>query len=318
MVRALFEALESSLGPTVDGPGRWLWLVGAALVALVLAGPLVRAALDGRLARSGLTLGWTRQCARCGARSLLGTGSCEKCGASLPLPLGVGLLARLSAPGTPTRSALLRWLPALVGALAFGVGTALLATSSQLLSPTGKLERALAGAALLTWAGLGMLVGRVLSLRGLRLFDRAKALLFAAAAAVALVASLSLAQAARPADAAAVVTVEAQEGAVLVEGQRLATANDEVAVEYQLLEVPAAGLTQLTPLAVVAQSRVRLPLGRAEDWLVETLWSRAPALQARGVSIRRRTEQFRVAPGTRYQVRATERELRLDAMSAPR
>jgi len=318
MLRALFEALESSLGPQVDGPGRWLWLLGVASVALVVLAPLARAALDGRLTHAGLTLGWTKHCARCGARTLLTAKGCEKCGAGLPLPLGVKLQARLSAPGTPSKHAAVRWGPALVGAGVFAVATFILASSSDLPSPTGKLERALAGGALLTWAGVGMLLGRALSLKGLRLLDRVRALLFAGAAAVVLVAAVSLAQAARPAKTTPVVKVEAQDGAVLVNGQRLATENDEVSVEYQLLEVPSAGVANLTPLAVTAKGgRVKLPHGRAEDWLLERIWARAPGLQSHGVTVKRRTEQFRVAPGMKYQVRAAAKEVLLVPTSAP-
>ncbi len=312
MLRALFEALESSLGPQLDGPGRWLWRLGVALVGLVVLAPVARATFEGRLARSGVALGWTKHCARCGARTLLSVKGCEKCGAGLPLPFGVGLFTRLSAPGAPARFAVLRWAPALIGAAGFGAATLLLVSSAQLLAPTGRLERALAGTALLAWSGLGLLLGRALSPRGLRLLERLRSVLFAAATAVALVAAVALAQAARPVEATPLVKVEAQAGAVRVNGQQLATEGDELSVEYQLLEVPAAGVTDLTPLAVVTKGgRVSLSHGRTEDWLAQTAWARAALLQAHGVDVKRRTEQFRVVPGTSYLVQAIAHEVTL-------
>jgi hypothetical protein len=216
---------------------------------------------------------------------------------------------------TQARSQGVAFVLGFVGSLAFVVVTLLGALSLNALSPAGALERLFLGVAAIAWAGAGFLLGRAFSFSRLGPFSRARELAFGSGALALTFLAALLAQAARPVQSREVAELKVEADAVVVDGARLAVANGEVGLQYQVVESPALGLVFAVPLALVgAEGSPPLPLehGTLEGWLLESSWKRAEALNGRGFSVKRRTETFKITAGSSYLLQLGEREPTLE------
>lgn len=305
MLRGLFEGIEKSMGPDLEGLASFAWTFGLLLVALQVLSPFARVALELMLSRAGLEQAWVVACATCGTRSPVG-GECLKCGAVLRVSAVARLFARNRKRSPVVRT--MRWGASLLGAIAF------LACSLWLvgkLAPTGALERVFAGAALVAWAGVGLFLSRALGSRGGGPLARTRELCFAIAACGVLSAAMFLQQTVHPVPERVLVHVIASADSVDLDGAKLAITAPELGLELQVVDHPGLGLGRVLPLAWVGATRSPIELTGTEAWLRDTTWKNAQTLMAAGAQVKRRTETFPIAPGGKYDVVLREREVLL-------
>jgi hypothetical protein len=308
MLRTLFEAAEGQGGERLETLASLAYALGALFITWRALAPLLGGVFEAAAASAGVHRGFTVVCEACQGRSLLGA-KCEKCNAELKLSMTVRAWARLNSPGRLRRSSVSFGVGVLASTV-FVAATAIAVLSLHALSPHGTLERLFLGIAGVAWAGAAFLLSRTFSLTGIGPLTRARELLFGSGAfGVALLAAV-LAQLARPQELKSLATLTADEGAVHVNGQKLPIDNGEVSLAYQLIESPALGVTMSVPLSLNGSAGNVIPLEHEalEQWLLDATWQRAEALNGRGFAVKRRTEQFRVSPGHRYEVRLGERE----------
>ena len=158
----------------------------------------------------------------------------------------------------------------------------------------------------------------MLSLYGIGPLARVREMAFGSGALCVAMIAAFLAQAARPPQSKSLGSMKVEQDAVVVNGTRLGTANGEVSLQYQLVESPALGMNLAVPLAFVgAKDSVPIAPDGFEGWMLEATWKRAEALNARGISVRRKTEAFRISPGESYEVLLGEREPSLKKRASP-
>ena len=102
-----------------------------------------------------------------------------------------------------------------------------------------------------------------------------------------------------PANAIDITINSSGEVLVKVDGQvaqlgtkAIALIGYQLGFEYLQVEHDFAGFRRITPLAIIGARRIELPLGDFESKLVKMMWKHANGLTARGISVRKRTEQF--------------------------
>jgi hypothetical protein len=308
MLRTLFEAAESQGGERLETLASLVYALGALFVAWRALTPLLSGVFEAAAAGAGVHRGFTVVCGACQARSLLGS-TCEKCNADLKLSLPVRVWARLNSPGRLRRSSVSFGVGVLASSV-FVVATALGALSFHALSPKGTMEQLLLGIAALAWAGAAFLLSRTFALSGVGLFSRVRELMFGTGALAIALSAATLAQLARPMEVKSVATLSAEDGGVLVNGQKLKLENGDLTLAYQLLESNALGLSLGVPLSLNGSPGNTVPLehGTLESWVLDATWQRAEALGRHGFTVKRRTDTFRVTPGARYELRMGERE----------
>ena len=302
MLRALFEAVEKHFGASLEGAATFAWTLGLALVALQVLAPFARVAVELALFRAGVEQGWWLACPACTVRAPLGE-SCPKCGSALPVPLVAKLFARSSSAGPTARR--VKWALSLAGALAFLAGTFWLIG----LSPSGPVERLFAGAALVSWAGVGVFLSRALGPRGGGPLARLRELFFAGAAGGLLATCVFLQSNVKPLPEQVLAHLTVGQGAVELDGAKLQLDGQQLGLELQVIE--GLGMSRALPLSFVGQSRAPIELGTADAWLRDNTWKHAGALLDLGVQVKRRTETFPIFAGQKYELVLRERDVQL-------
>jgi hypothetical protein len=76
----------------------------------------------------------------------------------------------------------------------------------------------------------------------------------------------------------------------------------QLGFEYLYVEHAFAGFRHVTPLAIVGTQRIELPQGARQDHVSAFLWKHANGLGARGLAVRKRTDQFAVNQPGIYEI----------------
>lgn len=306
MLRTLFDALEKSMGHSLDGPASAMWALGLALVALQALAVVVRIALALSFSRAGLERAWVVRCGACGTSTRVGE-PCSKCGAALSVPALGRLFARQRPPGPRRLRAGVAW--SAVGAVLYGLASLRLVAW---LAPSGVVERLFGGAALFAWAGLGHFLSRALGPRGRGPVARTRELLFSFAALTLLGCAVFLEETVRPVPERVLGHVTVLDASTVeIDGAKLSLAGPELGLEVQLVEHPGLGIGRVLPLAWLGAAKAPIELGTADAWLRDAAWKNAQTVMAAGGQVKRRTETFPLAPGARYEVVLREHDVLL-------
>jgi hypothetical protein len=317
MLALLLQTIENTLGPSLGVAATTVFWVGIVLVAYLVAAPIVRIALDISAARVGLARHWVMQCPTCKRTAVVSGAYCEHCGKPLGIPWHVRLHNFFTPEIEPDWWRYLRWVWAGVGVAAFAAITVVAMIGSGAWSPQTNVEKLLVGVTLMAWAGLAWLVSRVLGLNSGGPVSRLKDAVFALATAAVLSALLALAAAARPVPETILARVTVQGQVAQVGGQAIPLVGYIFGFEYLQLDHELLGYRKVIPLAVIGSSS--LPLVR-DEWtgrLADHFWEHANGYTARGLSVRKRTEQVLATEPGIYDVVLQGREITIVRYATP-
>ena len=302
MLATLLQAIEQGLGPSLSSVGDIAFWVGMLMLAYVVLAPLIRVVVQSRAAHFGIEREWIMSCLNCRKVSVVAGSECEHCGRELGIPWIVRLYIFFGNGNEANWLRTTRWVYTFVGLSAFVVitVTALIATGTW--SPHSNIGKLFVGLSLIAWAGLGWLLGRVLGIGTGGPISRIRDAIFSLALATVLIATTTLALAARPVPETVVASVRVEGQVAQLGTKAIALVGYQLGFEYLQVEHDFVGFRRITPLAIVGARRIELPLSDFESALVKTLWKYANGLTARGLSVRKRTEQFVTNESGTYEI----------------
>jgi len=294
VLATILQIIEKSFGPHLVFAAEILFWLGIVLAAYVAGAPLVRVAIELKAARLGMERDWIMQCHTCRRMTVASTGVCDQCGKSLDIPFVVRLRNFFGSEGESHWLRALRWGLEVAGAALFAVVTLFALARSGGWNPETTLERLFVGFSLITWAGVAWLLGRVFGIGTGGPLSRLRDAILALAGIAVLSAAATLAGAARPATEKVLVHVVVSGAQVRVGDQAVPLVDSQLGFEYLQIDHELAGFKYVVPLAIVGARRIELPSGEIKQTLVEHLWAHAQGYTARGLVVRKRTEQWRV------------------------
>ena len=292
MLATLLRAIEQGLGPSLSSVGDIAFWAGMLMLAYVVLAPLMRVVVQTRAARSGIEREWIMSCKHCRKISVVAGSECEHCGRELDIPWIVRLHIFFANEGEASWLRNTRWVYTFIGLSVFVAITVTALSSTGTWSPQSNIEKLFVGLSLIAWAGLGWLLGRVLGIGTGGPISRVRDAIFSLALATVLIATTTLALAARPVPEIVVASVRVDGQVAQLGTKAIALIGYQLGFEYLQVEHNFAGFRQITPLAIVGARRIELPLSKFESKLVDMLWKHANGLTERGISVRKRTEQF--------------------------
>jgi len=292
MLATLLRAIEQGLGPSLSSVGDIAFWSGMLMLAYVVLAPLMRVIVQTRAARSGIEREWIMSCTHCRKISVVAGSECEHCGRELDIPWIVRLHIFFSNEGEASWLRNTRWVYTFIGLSVFVAITVTALSTTGTWSPQSNIEKLFVGLSLIAWAGLGWLLGRVLGIGTGGPISRVRDAIFSLALASVLIATTTLALAARPIPEIVVASVKVDGQVAQLGTKAIALIGYQLGFEYLQVEHDFAGFRRITPLAIIGARRIELPLGDFESKLVKMLWKHANGLTARGISVRKRTEQF--------------------------
>jgi len=292
MLATLLRAIEQGLGPSLSSVGDIAFWAGMLMLAYVVLAPLMRVVVQTRAARSGIEREWIMSCKHCRKISVVAGSECEHCGRELDIPWIVRLHIFFANEGEASWLRNTRWVYTFIGLSVFVAITVTALSTTGTWSPQSNIEKLFVGLSLIAWAGLGWLLGRVLGIGTGGPISRVRDAIFSLALATVLIATTTLALAARPVPEIVVASVRVDGQVAQLGTKAIALIGYQLGFEYLQVEHNFAGFRQITPLAIVGARRIELPLSKFESKLVDMLWKHANGLTERGISVRKRTEQF--------------------------
>jgi hypothetical protein len=312
MLATLLRAIEQGLGPSLATVGDIAFWIGMLMLAYVVLAPLIRVVVQARAARSGVEREWIMSCRHCRKVSIVAGSECEHCGRELDIPWIVRLYIFFSNEGEANWLRTTRWVYTVIGLTAFVVISAAALSATGSWSPQSNIEKLFVGLSLIAWAGLGWLLGRVLGIGTGGPVSRVRDTIFSLAVATVLLATTTLASAARPVPETIIASVKVDGQVAQLGSKAIALIGYQLGFEYLQVEHKFVGFRRIIPLAIVGARRIELPLGKVDSALAGTLWEHANGLTARGISVRKRTEQFVTDESGIYQIllRGDEVEIR--------
>jgi hypothetical protein len=302
MLSSLLRTIEQAFGPLLSSAGDIVFLIGMLMLAYVILAPLVRIAVEMQAARIGMAREWIMHCMSCRRITAVAGSTCEHCGHDLGIPWTVRLQQFFSRGSEPHWLQVTRWIYTLLGVLAFALISIAALGLSGGWSPQSSLEKLFAGLSLLTWAGLGWLLGRVFGIGTGGPLSRVRDAIFCLALVALLLATTALASAARPVKETVVAQVRVDGQVAQIGSRAIALVGYQLGVEYLYVEHAFAGFRYVRPLAIVGARRLELPLDERQREVVDFLWKHADVLTRRGLSVRKRTDQFVVAQSGLYEI----------------
>ena len=292
MLATLLRAIEQGLGPSLSSVGDIAFWAGMLMLAYVVLAPLMRVVVQTRAARSGIEREWIMSCKHCRKISVVAGSECEHCGRELDIPWIVRIHIFFANEGEASWLRNTRWVYTFIGLSVFVAITVTALSTTGTWSPQSNIEKLFVGLSLIAWAGLGWLLGRVLGIGTGGPISRVRDAIFSLALATVLIATTTLALAARPVPEIVVASVRVDGQVAQLGTKAIALIGYQLGFEYLQVEHNFAGFRQITPLAIVGARRIELPLSKFESKLVDMLWKHANGLTERGISVRKRTEQF--------------------------
>ena len=198
------------------------FLVGLLMLAYVIIAPTVRVVVEMQAARLGMAREWIMHCHTCRRMTAVTGSRCEHCGNNLGIPWTVRIQHFFSRGSEPRWLQLTRWTYTLLGIIVFTLISLAALSLSGAWSPQTSLEKLFVGVSLLTWAGLGWLLGRVFGIGTGGPISRVRDAVFCLALVALLLTTTTLASAARPVQETVVaqVRVDGQVAQVGSKGDR--------------------------------------------------------------------------------------------------
>ncbi len=317
MLSLLLQTIENTLGSSLGFAASVTFWVGVLMVAYLVVAPATRIVLDISSASAGLARHWVMQCPTCKRTAVVSGAECEHCGKPLGIPWHVRLRNFFSPEIEPDWWRYTRWVWAGVGITAFVIVTLTVLIQSGAWNPQTNVEKFLVGVALIAWAGFAWLMGRVLGLNTGGPISRLRDAVYALATAAVLSALVTLAVASRPVSETILARVTVQGQVAQVNGQAMPLVGYLFGFEYLQLDHELLGYRKVFPLAVVGSSSIPLVQG---DWarrIVDHFWEHANGYSARGLSVRKRTEQVLVNEPGIYDVVLSGREVKINRYAVP-
>ncbi len=309
MLALILQFIEKSFGPHLAFAAAISFWLGAAMAAYVAIAPLLRVVTELKAARAGMEHGWMMQCQTCKRTDIVSGGKCGHCGTSLGIPLMVRIRNFFGSETESRWLRMTRWVLTVLGVGLFSLLTAIALIKSGAWHPQTSVERLFTGIALIAWAGVGWLAGRVFGIGTGGPISRLRDAILALAGFAVLSAAVTLAGAARPVSEDVLVRVTVQGEQAVVGGRAVGLANLQFGFEYLQVQHEILGFQHVVPLAVVGGQRIDLVAGEFERWLADHLWTHGQRYTARGLAVRKRTESVQASePGT-YEIVLREREV---------
>lgn len=302
MLSSLLRTIEQAFGPMLSSAGDIAFVVGLVMVAYVILAPSIRIIVEIQAANIGIEREWIMHCLSCRRLTVVTGSQCDHCGHDLGIPWTVRLRQFFSSGGEPRWLQLTRWVYTALGIVAFGLITLVVLSVSGAWSPQNHIEKLFVGLSLLTWGGLGWLLGRVFGIGTGGPVSRVRDAIFSLALVALLLTTTTLASAARPVEETVVVQVRVDGQVAQVGTQAIALVGYQLGLEYLHVEHSFAGFRHVTPLAIVGARRIELPLGARQSDVVDFLWKHAATLTERGLAVRKRTDQFLVVDSGIYEI----------------
>ena len=302
MLSSLLRTIEQAFGPMLSSAGDIAFVVGLLMVAYVVLAPSIRIAVEIQAANIGIEREWIMHCLSCRRLTVVTGSECDHCGRDLGIPWTVRLRQFFSHGGEPRWLQLTRWVYTALGIVAFGLITLVVLSVSGAWSPQNHIEKLFVGLSLLTWGGLGWLLGRVFGIGTGGPVSRVRDAIFSLALVALLLTTTTLASAARPVEETVVAQVRVDGQVAQVGTQAIALVGYQLGLEYLHVEHSFAGFRHVTPLAIVGARRLELPLGARQSDVVDFLWKHAATLTERGLAVRKRTDQFIVVDSGIYEI----------------
>jgi hypothetical protein len=302
MLASILQIIEQSLGSQLALAAQVCFALGVAMAAYVATAPLARVLVDLKAARLGMERDWILQCPACKRMTAASSGRCEQCGKSLDLPLIVRVRNFFGPEGEPRWLRAIRWTLTVAGTLAFALATVFVLLNTGAWLPQTILERLLVGVSLIAWAGVAWLAGRVFGIGTGGPISRLRDAVLALAGAAVLSAAATLAGAARPVSEEVLVRVSVQGQQARVGDRAVPLADAQFGFEYLQVHHELVGLRRVTPLAVVGASRIPLPMHEAEEAIADHLWAHSQRYGARGLAVRKLTQQFQAQEAGTYEI----------------
>jgi hypothetical protein len=299
VLATILQVFEKSFGPHLVLAAEILFWLGAAMAAYVVLAPLLRVVIEVKAARLGMERAWIMQCPTCRRMTVASNGSCEQCGKSLDIPLVVRVRNFFGDEGESRWLRTLRWSLSVAGASLFAAVTVFALMRSGGWHPQTTLERLFVGFALISWTGIAWLFGRAVGIGTGGPLSRLRDAVLALAGIAILSAAITFAGAARPQSEEVLVRIVVRGTQAQVDDRTIPLADSQLGFEYLQVDHELVGFRHVIPLAVVGAQRIDLPLSELEDALATHLWTHAQRYTARGLTVRKRTEQLRASePGT--------------------
>ena len=261
MLATLLRAIEQGLGPSLSSVGDIAFWAGMVMLAYVVLAPLMRVVVQTRAARSGIEREWIMSCKHCRKISVVAGPECEHCGRELDIPWIVRLHIFFGNEGEASWLRNTRWVYTCIGLSVFVAITVTALSTTGTWSPQSNIEKLFVGLSLIAWAGLGWLLGRVLGIGTGGPISRVRDAIFSLALASVLVATTTLALAARPIPETVVASVKVDGQVAQLGTKATALIGYQLGFEYLQVEHDFAGLRRITPLAIIGAQRIELPLG---------------------------------------------------------
>ncbi len=302
MLSSLLRTIEQGFGPLLSSAGDIAFMIGLLMLAYVIVAPSIRIFVEIQAANLGIEREWIMHCMSCRRVTVVAGSECEHCGHNLGIPWTVRLRQFFSRGGEPRWLQLTRWVYTALGIVAFGLITVVALGASGAWSPQSHIEKLFVGLSLLTWGGLGWLLGRVFGIGTGGPVSRLRDAIFSLALVALLLTTTTLATAARPVEETIIAQVRVEGQVAQLGSQAIALVGYQLGLEYLYVEHAFAGFRHVTPLAIVGARRLELPLGKRQSSVVDLLWKHAAALTERGLAVRKRTDQFVVVESGIYEL----------------
>ncbi len=302
MLASLLATIEQGLGPSLASAGNITFLTGLAMLAYVVFAPLIGIVVEWQADRIGMEREWIMHCDTCRKTTVVSASACEHCGQKLGIPWTVRVQHYFGHGSEPHWLRVLRWFYMLLGIAAFALVTVTVLAVTGAWSPQTNVEKLFVGLSLLAWGGLGWLLGRVFGIGTGGPIARVRDAVFSLALIAVLLITTALATAARPVEETIVARVSVDGQVAQLGSEATVLAGYQLGFEYLYVEHAFAGFRHVIPLAVIGTQRIDLPISERQDDIAAFLWKHANALSARGLAVRKRTDQFAVTQSGIYEI----------------
>lgn len=303
MLRSLFQAIEQSLGPSLDTVATVVYWAGILLLVHRVFAAVFRLRMEMVSVQMKMEESVVMECPYCHRETVVHDAQCAFCRKSLELPFTMRAWHFIRLRRQPMWWRWTRWTWDSLGLTAFMVLTVVGVIALHAWTPAGPLQKLFIGLALACWVAISWLVARVLDLGGGGPVARLRDTVFAFAVAGVLAVSLLLAAESRPVAETVMWRIPVGEGGIArIDKHTLALPQGMIGFEYLQVDHDLLGYHRVIPLAFLGNERLELTHGKIENWFLDNLWKHMLGYTERGLSVRSRVEQFMVVPNQSYEV----------------
>jgi hypothetical protein len=318
MLRNLFQAIEQSLGPSLDTVATAVYWSGIVLLVHRIVSPTFRLRMEMISAQMKLEESVVMECPYCHRETVVHDAQCAFCRKSLELPLTVRAWHFIRLRHQPMWWRWIRWTWDALGLAAFVALTVAGFMTLHAWGPVAPLQKLFIGLALACWVAVSWLAGRVLDLGAGGPIARLRDTVFAFAVAGMLAVSLLLAAESKPVEETVMWRIPVGEGAIAsIENRALALPQGMIGFEYLQVDHELLGYHRVIPLAFLGSDRLDIRHAGLEKWFLDNLWKHAQGYSERGLSVRSRVEQFIVVPNQRYEVVERDKQVYFRPAATP-